>query len=539
VRATERGIEADLAIVNANIVTMDAARPRVEACAVKHAKFALVGTTDEVNAAIGPQTKVLDARGRTVVPGFIDAHLHPAPVYPLDHPLGVVDLRPPDPPTIEGLIDALREKAALTAKGQWVRGSRYMDTQFGRHPTREDLDRVSTEHPVLIRHGSGHACVVNSLALATTGITRNTPDPPGGAFERDAAGEPTGVCWETAAGPVSKDGGPPLPRPTREAKFAGMRLCLEQFAQKGLTSVGHAGAGPDMIRLYTELFAAGPAVRVNLMMSGGHLDKLKALGLRTGFGNEWLKIGPIKVFHGQSVSAGTCWLFEPYANRSDYYGIPPARSQEDLDELIWDIHEAGFQAAVHSNADREIVMVLDAFEKALKKLPRPDHRHRIEHCSVVTQEILERIKALGVVAVLHSYLDEYGATVELYDKKRWGLIHPNRTALEMGIAVAAHSDYSVSRAEPLRRIQSLVTRKSMAGKVYAPEQCLSVEQALRVFTLGSAYAAFEEGLKGSIERGKLADCVVLSADPAAVDPDTIRDIAVEQTIIGGVVVHRA
>jgi predicted amidohydrolase YtcJ len=525
-------LDPDLVVYNANIITMDSRNPRAEALAVKNGRFVAVGTTARIRALAGRATKLIDAHGKTITPGFVDAHMHPEPIYPAASPLAVVDLSPASVKTMEDVIHALREKAKITPKGQWVRGDLYQDTKLGRHPTRWDLDKASTENPIIIGHSSGHVSAVNSLALQMARISRATPDPPGGGFDRDADGEPTGVCRE-GAGAIVRQAGPPMPVATREQELEGMRLCFRKFRSKGITSIGDAGATPEKLRLYQDLAAADEPMRVYVMLRDRYLPDLKKLRLQTGFGNDRVRTGAIKMFHGNSVSGGTCWLYEPYANRPDYYGIPPARSQAELDQLILDIHEAGFQAAVHSNGDREIEMVLDAFEKALNKLPKANHRHRIEHCSIVNQRILERVKKLGVVLVLHSYIYEHGDKMEAFGVKRWGLMHPNRSALEMGIPVAGHSDYPVAAADPLLRIQSLATRRSAEEKVYGPEQRITVEQAMRNWTLGSAFASFEDDIKGSIESGKLADFVILSADPTRVPLDTIKDTRVEKTVIAG------
>ena len=203
------------------------------------------------------------------------------------------------------------------------------------------------------------------------------------------------------------------------------------------------------------------------------------------------------------------------------------------------VHEAGFQLAIHSNGDREIDMVLDALEAALKASPRDDHRHRIEHCSIVNPRILERIKRLGVVLALHSYVYEHGDKMEAYGPPRWKMMHVNRTALELGIPVAGNSDAPVSAPHPMLRIQSMVTRRSAEGKVYGPEQRVTVEQAIRIWTHGSAFAAFDEDVKGSIVTGKLADFVILSDDPTQVAPEAIKDITVEKTIVEGKIVFEA
>jgi hypothetical protein len=540
--ATTDGLHADLVVVAANIITVDGANPRAQALAVRNGKFVAVGGEAEVRALIGPDTRVIDAVGRTITPGFIDAHMHPSPTYPVTSRLGRVDLSPASVGSIDDLIAALQEKARITPAGQWVIGTRYQDTKLGRHPTRHDLDRASTQHPIRIGHSSGHVSAVNSYALEMADITRRTPDPAGGGFERDPNGEPTGVVWENAIQLVNR-AGPPLPEPTREEELEGLRLTCESFLSKGITSIVDAGGSSTSFRRYQDAVAPGQPVRVTIMFRVRYLADLRKLNLRTGFGDDHLRIGAIKVFHGNSLSGRTCWLYEPYdiinpkTGKNDYYGIPPARSQEQLDELVFEIHEAGFQVAVHSNGDREIDMVLDAVEKALARLPRPDHRHRIEHASVVNLRMLERAKKLGVVLALHSYVWEHGDKMEAYGEGRWGMMHANRSALDLGIPVAGNSDYGVSAADPLLRIQSMVTRTSAAGKVYGAEQRISVEEAIAVWTLGSAYSTFDEDVKGSLEVGKLADFIILSDDPAAVPTDRIKDIAVEMTFIDGLLMY--
>ena len=530
---------ADLVVIHGNVITVDKSSPKAEAFAVKNDKFIAVGSTPEIRELIGGKTTVIDAHGRTVTPGFIDAHLHPVPRYPAGSRLGSVDLSPASVKTMDDLITALRKKAKLIPKGKLVTGSRYQDTKLGRHPTRWDLDKASSDHPISISHSSGHVSVVNSLALKNAGITKDTLDPAGGAFDRDKDGQPNGVCRE-GAGSRARKGSPRTAGASHAEKLEGYRRCFRNYLSKGITSIGDAGtSGSDMV-YFQELRNSGASVvRINEMLGARYLSRLDDLYIMEGFGNEWLRLGTIKIYHGNSLSGRTCWLFEPYdminpkTGKKDYYGIPPSRSQKRLDKSVYDIHKAGFQLACHSNGDREITMILDAIEKALKKLPRNDHRHRIEHCSVTNQKILERIKKLGVVLALHSYVYEHGDKMEAYGPKRCGMMHPNRTAMEMGIAVAGNSDSGVSAAHPMLRIQSMVTRKTAEGRVYGPEQKLSVEKAIYIWTMGSAYASFEENIKGSIEVGKLADFVVLSKDPAAVPPDAIKDIDVEQTYVGG------
>ena len=534
-------IHADLVVLNGNVVTVDDARPRVEAFAVLAASFVAVGSTSDIEPWVGPATTVIDAAGRTVTPGFIDAHMHPRAIYPESSPLSTVDLRPVSVTSMADLVAALAAKATLVPDGQWIQGVRYEDTKLGRHPTRADLDQASTTHPIYLSHSSGHVGVANSFVLEAAGVTRDTPDPPGGAFDRDADGAPNGVCREVACGRLRQ--AVPATPIMRQDEVAGMRRALHLFAADGITTVVDAGGTPEKLGLYQEAVGPGSPVRVVVMVLSRYLEVLRAGGIGAGFGNDWVKVGPIKGHHGNSLSGRTAWLFEPYdmvnpeTGKRDYYGIPPDQTQSELDALIYSIHDAGFQVGVHSNGDREITMLLEAFEKALARQPRPDHRHRIEHASVATPAILEKAKALGLVLVLHSYVYEHGDKMEAFGVDRIRLMHANRLALDMGIPVAGNSDYGVSAALPLLRIQSMVTRTSAEGKVYGPEQRISPEEAIRVWTMGSAFSIFEEDRKGSIEVGKLADFVVLSADPTEVPADTIKDIEVLTTVVGGTVVY--
>ena len=529
---------ADLVVINAKIITVDDLKPIAEAFAIKGDKFIAVGDSGDIKKYIGEKTKVINAHGKVITPGFVDAHLHVNPVYPEDHRLGNIDLTPPRISTMDDLIEILKKKAAITPKGLWVIGSRYYDTKLGHHPTKEDLDKVSTEHPVMISHSSGHISAVNSYALKMAKIDKNTPNPPGGSFDRDKNGEPNGVCRESAGGIVRK-AGPKRPEADEKEELVGFLLCFKNFAAKGITSIGDAGMEPAKIKLYEKAYYAGQPVRVNAMISERYLNEAKTLKIDSGIPETNLRAKTIKVFHGNSLSGRTCWLSKPYeminpeTGKKDFYGIPPARSQQQLDSLMGAIQQAGFQIATHSNGDREIPMVLLAYERALAKYPNENHRNRIEHCSVVTDSILNVIKKDGVVMVTHSYEYEHGDKEEEYGDYRWNWMHPTASALKMGIHVAGHSDYSVSAANPMLRIQSMVTRKGSNGKVYGEAQKVSVEDAIKVWTLGSAYASFEEKIKGSIEKGKLADFVILSDDPRKVNPDSIMNIKVLKTVIGG------
>lgn len=527
---------ADLVIFNARVITIDNERPEADSLAIRDGRFLAVGTQPEISKLIGARTEVWDAEGKVVVPGFNDAHLHPSPLFPPDSIHAMVDCSPKAVLSIDELVEALRQKAGKTPSGVWVRGDRYQDTKLGRHPTREDLDRASTDHPIVITHSSGHIKVFNSVAMKLARIDRETVDPNGGAFDRDEAGVPNGICRESAASLVMGRGPEMPPVPERE-KIEGLVARCREYASHGLTSIQHAGTSLSQAELYIQARYFGQPLRVYVMLRPDELAAAERLRVRGELGDEFLKLGGIKMFHGNSLSGRTCWLYEPYADRPDYYGIPPKWTQEELDDAFFRVHKAGLQVCIHSNGDREIDMVLTACERALDRLPKQDHRHRIEHCSIVNESILQRIKKLGMVVAPHSYVYEHGDKMEAYGEKRWDWMHPNRSAIDLGIPVAGTSDSPVSEARPLLRIQSMVTRKSAEGKVYGPKQKVTVEQALRIWTLESAYASFDEQSKGSITPGKLADFVVLDNDPRKVNPEEIGAINVLRTYVGGSLVY--
>ena len=522
---------ADLIVINANVITVDPARPAAQAFAVSQGRFTAVGTNAEIRRLATGTTRILDLQGKTITPGFNDTHVHPTARYPESSPYFTPWLGADRVPNLDELVATLKRKAAVTPPGELISGIGYDDIRLGRHPTRADLDRVSTVHPILIRHSSGHVSAANSLTLQSSGISRQTPDPPGGSLDRDAQGEPTGVLRETARNLLKLRGA------TSDAPFAdqvGAYLRgFQDYAARGVTSENVAGAGPEQLRLYQAVRAAGNPVRLGVMIAESHSTNAAGLGLVTGFGDDRLRFTAIKVFHGNSMSGRTCWVSEEYTDRPGYFGIPPARSQADLDALFLRLHAAGWQIATHSNGDREIDMVLTAIERAQAQSPRPNARHRIEHASVMTQPLLDRARKAGVILVFHSYMWEHGNKLAAYGPKRLAMVHPYRSALDQGVLVAGHSDSPISAAHPLLRIQDMVTRQGYDGREYGPNQRVSVDEAIRVWTLDGAYTTFEEDVKGSITPGKLADFVILAADPRRVPVLQIKDIAIEATYVGG------
>ncbi len=544
----------DAVYTGANVITIDEALPAAEAFWVRDGRFAAVGTRAEVLQAAGPGVPEVKLDGATVVPGFVDAHLHILPLYHAGSPHEVPDLGPDEVADMEALIRRMQERARLVPPGQWVVGRSYQDSKLGRHPTRHDLDRISTRHPIRLYHSSFHISAYNSLALQNAGITRDTPDPAGGAFDRETDGTPNGITREDAQGLVSPynialskppatpqeaaaaapvdNRNPVPPMPTQADMVQALRSRLEAFAARGITSIGIAGITPMDLERLQLLCADGSPVRIYAMFFDHHLHDAARIAAAQGWGDDQLKIGAIKVFHGHSLSGLTAWVNGAYPGRRNYFGIPPKRTQAELDTLVQAIQDQGFQAAIHANGDREIDMVLTAYERAAAGQATPP-RHRIEHASITTEAILQRARASGTVLVFHSYMYEHGDKVSGFGPERVAMMHPHRTALDMGVRVAGHSDWPVSAADPLLRVQDLVRRRGSDGTPYGTQQCIGVEEALRVMTLGGAVASNEEGLKGSVTPGKLADFVVLSADPRTVAPETIKDIDVLATYVGG------
>jgi predicted amidohydrolase YtcJ len=536
---------ADTIVINANVITVDSAHPAAQAFAIDNGRFTAVGTNAEILKLKTPSTKVIDLKGKTVTPGFNDAHLHPQAIFDENSQYYRVWLGGDRVKTMDELIAALKKKAAITPPGKTISGYGYNDVTLGRHPNRHDLDQVSTTQPVTITHGSGHITVVNSFVLNEAGVTKDTVDPSGGALDRDPDGTPNGVIRESARGLIFKGrdrqgaGSNERTAIPHDQELQGYMNCFRQYSARGLTSVGIAGGNSSSFQMMQELRDLGNPVRVGFMFTAENFDKLQAAGIDRGFGDDRLRITALKTFQGNSLSGRTAWLSDAYSDRPGYFGIPPARSQEKLDEDYAKWWNAGWQVATHSNGDREIDMVLTAIERAEAKNPRPDARWRVEHASVMNQALLDRAKKDGVILVFHSYMWEYGNILASYGPDRLAMMHAYRTAIDMGIPVAGHSDSPISAADPLLRIQNMVTRKSSEGNVLGGNQKVSVQEAIKAWTLDGAYATFEEKIKGSITPGKLADFVILQKNPAAVPPETIKDIVVEATYLGGQLVYSA
>ncbi|HUF51768.1 MAG TPA: amidohydrolase [Longimicrobiales bacterium] len=524
------GVRPDMVVLNARVHTIDDALPRAEAFAVHAGRFLAVGSSDELRNIIAPGTAVIDAGGMTVVPGFIDTHAHPDGVSELinvDTDLG----------SIAAIRDAMRRKAAQTPPGFWVRGFKYDDTKLaeGRALTRRDLDEAVPDHPAVVGHRGGHTGVYNSRAFELAGVTVNTPDPAGGKFYREN-GELTGKVAERARNAFGRVGrSQPV---TRELRQAGVKRISEQMTAAGLTSVHRTGMGAEALTAFRDAYDAGELrFRLYGCPSGGLFNTLKEAGVRTGFGDEWLRIGAVKFSADGSASERTMYMSSPYVGRPDDYGIL-LMPQAEIDAAVEDAHRAGFQIGIHANGDRTIDMVLRAYERVQALFPRPDVRHRIEHCSLVNPDLLRRIAAGGYIPTpFWTYAHYHGEKWAEYGAAKMQWMFAHRSFLDYGIRVPGASDYMPGPFEPLMALQSMVTRKDMAGRVWGANQRVTVAEALRIGTSHGAYASFEEQLKGSITAGKLADFVMLAEDPHEVEPDRLKHIRVVRTVVGGRTMH--
>ena len=522
-----RRIEPGLVLYNGNILTMDPANPRAEAVAIDGERFMAVGTSADIRHGATAGTRQIDLGNKTVVPGFIDAHTHP--VYAGIRHLRWVDC---DLRSIAEIQRAVRERAAKTPPGEWVVGFKYDDTKTsdGRRITREDLDAAAPRHPVLVEHRGGHTAYVNSMAFARAGITAATADPPGGKIDRDGS-RLTGGLRERATEPFWKL----LPMAfTRDELRQAVKLISGMMVSTGVTSAGDAEATPEDLRAYQDARETGDlSLRVYCLIQYQFLDRMTAAGIRTGIGDDWVRVGAMKLVADGSISERTARLSQPYIGRPDDFGIL-VHSAEELYQQARRAHEAGWQIGTHANGDVAINIMLGIYERLQREMPRRDPRYRLEHCTVVNPSIIERMRRLGAIPTPFStYVYYHGEKMREYGPERLNWMFAVRSFLDAGIPVTQASDYPPGPFEPMMALQSEVTRTDIKGNIWGPRQRVSVEEAIRVGTRNGAWASFEEDSKGSIEPGKLADLVVLGQDPLRVDPQSLINIKIERTMVGG------
>jgi predicted amidohydrolase YtcJ len=551
------GLSVDLVITGGRVITVNPKDEVAEAVAVLGDKIIAVGQADKIAPLIGDTTEVIRLNGQTVLPGFIEPHTH-FMMYGLR--MYMVDAKTPPNNTIPQLLERLRKKTVETANGEWIVGWGIEEGAFeeNRWPSRDELDSVSPDHPLYITHRSGHAGIANSRALAMAGIDESTPQPEGGNIDTDAeTGRLTGVLREKAAfRPVQNL----VPLATVDQMKAGLAEAGRLYATAGITSTHDAGADtrPETYQAYQEaIFEGLLKIRVYLMIRDrpyDHFYMKRDLGLRTGFGNDRLRLGPVKTCTDGSIQVFTCAFYDPYITldsesiRRNPRGVLQM-SPNETNDVVLEAHQKGYQVAIHAQGDYGIDVAIDAIQNAMWKYPRPDPRHRIEHCQCVTPEGLKRMQRLGIIGSFYPHHTWYWADRHIstfIGMERASRIDPMKSAIDAGVVTIAHSDAPIAGigdpifgADPLFGIWCAVNRKTRNGVLLGPEERITPMEGIRAYTINAAYASFEENIKGSIEPDKLADFVILSENPCEADPWEIRNIKVERTIIGGETVYQA
>jgi predicted amidohydrolase YtcJ len=520
------------AVYNANVHTLNAEAPHAEAVGMIAGRIVAVGTNEEVRAAVGGGES-LDARGRTVVPGLIDAHVH---FLSLSLALARVPLQ--GVRSIGAAVERVAKRAHETPPGEWITGGgwNYNVLHDGRWPTRLDLDLQVSAHPVALSSQDHHSLWVNSRALEAVGIGRETPDPPDGVIMRDATGEPTGILLEGAMRPVREA----IPIPTPDRVEAALRAGMAEANRLGLTSVGSM-EGPDALAALQRLRAkGGQTLRIYQSIPADLLDHAIALGIRTGFGDEWLRLGHLKIFADGTVGSRTALMLEPYEGEPENRGIA-VRSQENIRELMRTAARHGIASTIHAIGDAANRFLLDIFEEL--RADGLDHglRGRIEHAQLLTPQDIGRFAQLGVIPSMqpiHCTSDMFG--IDRWWGDRGSFAYVFETLRRTGATLAFGSDAPVDNLSPLAGIHAAVTRQNAEGQPeggWYPAERLSAYHALEAYCSGAAYASGEEGLKGTIEPGKLGDLTILSEDILAIPGPAILEVGVEATIVGGEVVY--
>lgn len=518
-------IEPDLVLHNGAIWTVSERVPEVEAIAVSGGRIMAVGTSAEMLALAGAQTRKVDLAKKRVTPGFYDAHAHPVAS-------GVRHLREVacDKDSIEAIQADIRARAAQTPAGKPVLGFLYDDGKTPRPLTRWDLDKAAPEHPVMITHRGGHTMFVNSLALKMAGITESTPDPEHGQLFREG-GKLNGRVADHAVEPFARlaEYGP-----SREDFRQGAGLIARMFASRGVTSACDADGDPSTVQAAQDARDAGLLkVRLYNHIGARRLDDMIAAGLHTGFGDEWVRLGAVKLYADGSISERTAWLSEPYKDMAEFRGLQTT-SPEELFNTARKAHVAGWQVGIHANGDLAIDRVLSVFERLQKESPKRDPRFRIEHCTLVNAELIRRIKSVGAIPIpFAGYVYFHGDVMHFYGEERTQHMFAMRDFLDAGLRPPSSSDYTASPSEPMMWLQSQVTRTDYQGHAWGVNQRITLKEAIRAGTLDGAAASFEEHIKGTLEPGKLADLVVWDQDVFKADPGRLVAIKPERTLVGG------
>jgi hypothetical protein len=532
---------ADILFSGGAVHTVDPRNSIAEAVAVSDGRILAVGSNAEVNATAGPSTRHVELNGRSLTPGFIDAHQHFTGVGGMAYS---IDCKAPGMDSISAIVEAVRQRAEVLPAGTWIRGRGYDHSKLveRRHPNRHDFDAVAPEHPVLFTRTCGHIVAFNTRAAELARLPLDAPDPNGGRFDRDPDGSLLGVAYERANGPFRTASGL-----TREELREHLVAANAADLASGLTSVHDAGGllGPPM-DVATELVNAG-AIQIRLyafatVNTFEHplVALLNGTGLHTGFGSDRLRIGAFKVMTDGSSSGPTASTREPYTIDPDDSGILYWQ-QDELDDLIGRAHRAGWQCTVHAVGDRAVEQTLNAMARAQEEAPREGLRHRIDHCGITPPDLQQRVLRQGIVPAMQpAFFWEFGdGYINNYGRDRADVMFPAKSIIEGGGIVAGSSDSPVTDYRPLFGIEQAITRATMSGDVCGPDERVDLDTAIRMHTINGAYAEFAEDRKGSIEVGKYADLTLLSEDIRAVAVTELRDLPVAMTLVEGEVVYEA
>jgi predicted amidohydrolase YtcJ len=519
-------VEPDVILYNGSIWTVDDQLPRAQALAISDGRIFAIGSNDEVLLLATANTRKVDLSWKTVLPGFNDAHSHP--IYSGVNHLKKVAC---DKDTIEAIQQAVHERAEKTPTGQWVVGFLYDDGKTSRPVNRHDLDAAAPNNPVLIGHRGGHTIFVNSAALKLAGVDEHTPDPEGGRYEHDSTGKLTGFVADAAAEKFRQL----VPeKMTRDDLREGAALISKMFTAKGVTSACDADAGADAVQGYQDARDAGDLrFRTYCLIHAADLQHFMDVGIHSGFGDEWLRVGGVKQYVDGSISERTAWLSQAYIGIPNYKGLQ-VTLREHLLETSRKAHAAGWQLATHANGDLAIEEILGVYEQVQQENARPDPRFRIEHCTLLNDSLIRRMSKLKAIpAPFSCYVYFHGDVMHFYGEERTKNMFPMRSFLDAGLCPTDASDYTASPSDPMMWLQSQITRTDPKGNVWGANQRIKLGEAIGCGTLNGAYASFEEEIKGSLTPGKVADLVVLDQDPFKTEPSQLINIRVERTMVGG------
>ena len=533
VGTSAQSVTADLVVTNANIRTMDAKRTVARSVAVLNGRIVAVGSEADTKPLIGSKTRVIDAKGRTIIPGFNDAHVH---FLETGQQLSSVDLR--DAKTPEEFVKRIRDFAAKLPKGRWILGGKWDHENWKPNtlPTAALIDAATPDNPVFIDRLDGHMALANTLAMKLAGVNKETKEVDGGLIVRDAAGNPAGVFKDAAMSYIYRV----IPEPSFDEKLEAAAAATEHAASLGVTSVTDVSAGTD-IGVYQELMRQGKLkTRIYGCSTLGDYKRWERTGVRAAFGDAMLRVGCLKGYADGSLGSTTAWLFEPYLDDPKTTGLPSDEITK-TPELVLGADKAGLQVNIHAIGDKANATILDIYERTTAANGARDRRFRIEHSQHLRQEDIKRFGSLKVVASMQPFhiIDDGRWAWKRLDEKRLKGTYAFRTLLDTGAVLAFGSDSPVAPLNPLFGVYAAVTRRTLDDKNpngWIPEQKISVDETVRAFTWGSAYGEFQEKVKGTLEPGKLADFVILSDDIFTMDATKIGGVTVIMTVMDGRVV---